>query len=230
MKGAAKLQYKQFLHALMLIAEKRQSGFCEVTERIRRYGSVHRAASMADFLVMHDPLGLAEDVRDLERPRGLPQLRRNATGPTFRPASFNPQRNPGSWEATLMRMPCAADGIKAGCADESQVHAGSSNTAQAAQGANVARCPGAQGVQWAEAAEPNITAAVHGGTGTLHGDTRPHLTHCEDLNRAVNVVGQGCVACEQTETWSLLSAICLVSQVLWRDIIPEDYMVCAVKG
>ena len=44
--GACKLQYEQFLHALMLIAEKRQAGFREVVTRVQRFG-INRRASRA---------------------------------------------------------------------------------------------------------------------------------------------------------------------------------------
>lgn len=228
MKGAAKLQYKQFLHALMLIAEKRQSGFCEVAERIRRYGSMRRAASMADFLVMHDAPGLAEDPRDLERPRGLPRLRHNAAGHTFRPGTSNPQGGPGGWEANVMRMPSAAAGIKAGCADESQILVGGTNIGSAAQGVSVAQRPGAQGVRWEEAAEPHIVAGMQGGSGTLQGCTGPHLTHGEELDGAGSVVGHGCVAHASTlKTWMLLSTPYSVSLMFRWDTYPllEDCMV-----
>lgn len=68
----------------MLIAEKRQTGFQEVINRIRRHGAQHREASMADFLVSHDPRGDVEDCRELRRPTGLPALQQgdasHATG------------------------------------------------------------------------------------------------------------------------------------------------------
>ena len=76
MKGAAKLQYNDFLRALMLIADKHHAGFREVVGRIQRYGIHRRDPSMADFLVLRDPGGTYEDARDLERPPGLPQLLR----------------------------------------------------------------------------------------------------------------------------------------------------------
>lgn len=62
----------------MLIAEKRQTGFQEVVNRIRRHGAQHREASMADFLVTHDARGDAKDCKELRRPTGLPVLRQGA--------------------------------------------------------------------------------------------------------------------------------------------------------
>jgi hypothetical protein len=48
--GAAKLQYPQFLHALMLLGDKRQTGFQEVVSRILHCVSAKPVASMADLL------------------------------------------------------------------------------------------------------------------------------------------------------------------------------------
>ena len=75
--GAAKLQYHDFLRALMLVADKRRSGMKEVVDRIKKYGINVRQPSMADFLVMKDPGKLYTDSRDLERPKGLTPLKRS---------------------------------------------------------------------------------------------------------------------------------------------------------
>lgn len=102
-KGATKLQYNQFLHALMLIADKRRTGFSEVAGKIQRFGINRRDASMADFLIMRDPLAEYEDTRDLERPPGLPKLHRSHGATSAWPGT----------QGALTMMPCAADGISA---------------------------------------------------------------------------------------------------------------------
>jgi hypothetical protein len=61
----------------MLVADKHKVGFCDVVGKILRHGINRRDPSMADFLIMHDPAGMYEDMRDLERPAGLPKLHRS---------------------------------------------------------------------------------------------------------------------------------------------------------
>ena len=125
-KGARKLQYRQFLHALMLIAEKRQTGFQDVVNRIRRNGQQHREASMADFLVSHDPRGDAQDCQELRRPTGLPMLLQQ--GLTSRAAGTKSERAgalpPGAGGLVTMH-PSAAKGIGAaeGAGHISSLHA-----------------------------------------------------------------------------------------------------------
>jgi hypothetical protein len=58
----------------MLIAEKRQTGFQDVVNRIRRNGTQIREASLADWIVLHDPQGDTEDCKELRRPKGLPAM------------------------------------------------------------------------------------------------------------------------------------------------------------
>lgn len=108
-KGARKLQYRQFLHALMLIAEKRQTGFQEVVNRIRRHSAQHREPSMADFLVSHDPRGDAQDCEELRRPAGLPVLQPDARSH----ATGNPQARVGALPAggVVTMHPSAEKGI-----------------------------------------------------------------------------------------------------------------------
>jgi hypothetical protein len=102
-KGATKLQYKQFLHTLMLIADKRRSGFCEVVSKIQHYGIYRRDPSMADFLIMSDPGALYKDARDLERPAGLPKLHRTLGTVPGLPDTASPHG--------VSIMPSAAKGI-----------------------------------------------------------------------------------------------------------------------
>lgn len=145
----------------MLIAEKRRAGFCEVTDRVRNYGITRRAASMADFLVMHDPSGLTEDPRDLERPRGLPKLRRNHSGLGGPTASHN-QNGIHSCRlrsSTTMQMPSAAHGISAG--------GGLSQSMRNVHNRPQAKVPDRQAAKWQPAAEPGIAAEVEEGTGEM---------------------------------------------------------------
>lgn len=193
MKGAAKLQYQQFLHALMLIAEKRRSGFCEVTDRVRNYGSVRRAASMADFLVMHDPPGLAEDPRDLERPRGLPKLRRNLTARCCQPISSTSKYCPADWDTTVMHLPSAAHGIRAARDEDAQDRPCNISAVEVLEDDEVISQQQKPGGKWQAAAEPGIAAAVHGGTGVLKGTTASQMREDEDVGEAGGGAGQGCV-------------------------------------
>ena len=64
----------------MLLADKRHTGICDVVGRIQRYGINRRDPSMADFLIMRNERDDYEDARDLERPPGLPKLRRAFAG------------------------------------------------------------------------------------------------------------------------------------------------------
>lgn len=108
-KGARKLQYRQFLHALMLISEKRQTGFQEVVNRIRRNGATHREPSMADFLVSHDPCGDAPDCKELRRPTGLPPLPQDL--PQQSDVSVNPCAGALPTGGLVTMHPSAAKGI-----------------------------------------------------------------------------------------------------------------------
>eukprot|EP00892_Ulva_mutabilis_P003478 jgi/Ulvmu1/1501/UM011_0231.1 len=196
-KGAAKLQYQQFLHSLMLIAEKRRSGFCEVTDRIRTYGITRRAASMADFVVIYDAAGLTEDPRDLERPPGLPKLRRNAPGLTEAPS----MRHRQEWKAEhrgslVMRMPSAAQGIGVE----------STPNPQAARGAAQEGRLDGQGVGWQAAAEPEYGHAVDGGTGMIEGGTSTQAVATASAEPAAWQHGQGC-AHPMTSLWNIGSRL-----------------------
>lgn len=108
----------------MLIAEKRQTGFQDVVNRIRRNGQQHREASMADFLVSHDPRGDAQDCQELRRPTGLPVLQQ---GLAFHATGMKSARTgalpPGAGGSVTMH-PSAAKGIGAeGICDIISLHA-----------------------------------------------------------------------------------------------------------
>ena len=53
-KHVARLVFQQFLYALMLIGDKRKTGFEEVVSRILRAVNARPNASMADFLVFQN--------------------------------------------------------------------------------------------------------------------------------------------------------------------------------
>jgi hypothetical protein len=104
-KGATKLQYHQFLQALLLISDKHQVGFCDIVGKILRHGINRRDPSIADFLVMCDPAGAYEDARDLERPRGLPKLHRS-TAPAAQSAKALQAARSG-----MIILPSAGDAL-----------------------------------------------------------------------------------------------------------------------
>lgn len=161
-RGAAKLQYNDFLRALMLIADKHHAGFCEVVSKIQRYGINRRDPSMADFLVFRDPGGLYEDARDLERPPGLPRLHRPLPPATSLTSHGGIGAGADAWGAvvpqgsqSLAAFPSAGAALHAaaGCGDHAQ--------------------PAARQQRWSAAASD---ALMIGGTGSVQGSSLESCT------------------------------------------------------
>jgi hypothetical protein len=163
----------------MLISEKRQTGFQEVVNKIRRFGAHRREASVADFLVLQDPLGCAEDSRDLERPRGLPKLHRGL--PSMKLASGQPAGMAPGGQVTM--LPSAAQGIGAyapgllvqptGETPSPPPTAGTDGRKQQSWGAATESDLMAQAHhRWdAQAEEPQLATACQEGTGRVIGNT-----------------------------------------------------------
>ena len=154
---------------------------------------------MADFLIMHDASGLAQDSRDLERPRGLPKVRRNQPGhPGTTSIQVHPQGNTAGTDTAVMRMPSAAQGIRA---ESGKRQWGQAQDIRRWQDAELAQHEGGPADGWQQAVEPCVGTAAHGGTGMLQEGTETQVgaTHGDD---AAAIPGPECAHI----SWTMSSA------------------------